>query len=110
MCILSLFDLKYAENFNYAIGAAYEPGSTFKLASLLVALEDEKVDTAQIVDTKNGAFKFYDRIMKDSNYHRGGHGKISIGKAFEVSSNTGMVKIVEKGFKNNPEAFRRRGA
>ena len=66
---------KYAERFNYAIGAAYEPGSTFKLASLLVALEDGMVDTATIVDTQNGAFKFYDRTMKDSNYHRGGHGK-----------------------------------
>jgi len=43
---------KYAENFNYAFGAAYEPGSTFKLASLLVALEDGKVDTSTVVDTK----------------------------------------------------------
>ena len=49
---------KYAENFNYAIGAAYEPGSTFKLASLLVALEDGVVDTSHVVDTKNGALSF----------------------------------------------------
>jgi len=96
---------KYAEKFNYAIGAAYEPGSTFKLASLLVALEDEKVDTAQIVDTKNGAFKFYDRIMKDSNYHRGGHGKISIGKAFEVSSNIGIARTIEDHYKDDPQRF-----
>ena len=96
---------KYAERFNYAIGAAYEPGSTFKLASLLVALEDGKVDTATIVDTKNGAFKFYDRTMKDSNYHRGGHGKISLGKAFVVSSNIGIARTIVDNYKDNPQRF-----
>ena len=96
---------KYAENFNYAIGAAYEPGSTFKLASLLVALEDGVVDTAHVVDTKNGAFKFYDRTMKDSNYHRGGHGKISVGKAFEVSSNIGIARTIVNHYKDDPQRF-----
>ena len=96
---------KYAENFNYAIGAAYEPGSTFKLASLLVALEDGVVDTSQVVDTKNGAFKFYDRTMKDSNYHRGGHGKISVGKAFEVSSNIGIARTIVNHYKDDPQRF-----
>jgi len=96
---------KYAEKFNYAIGAAYEPGSTFKLASLLVALEDGVVDTAQIVDTKNGAFKFYDRTMKDSNYDRGGYGKISVGKAFEVSSNIGIARTIVGNYKDDPQRF-----
>ena len=96
---------KYAENFNYAIGAAYEPGSTFKLASLLVALEDGVVDTSHVVDTKNGAFKFYDRTMKDSNYHRGGHGKISLGKAFEVSSNIGIARTIVNHYKDDPQRF-----
>lgn len=98
-------DGKYAEKFNYAIGAAYEPGSTFKLASLLVALEDGVVDTATIVDTKNGAYKFYDRTMKDSNYHRGGHGKISLGKAFEVSSNIGIARTIVDNYKDDPQRF-----
>ena len=96
---------KYAENYNYAIGAAYEPGSTFKLASLLVALEDGVVDTSHVVDTKNGAFKFYDRTMKDSNYHRGGHGKISVGKAFEVSSNIGIARTIVNHYKDDPQIF-----
>ena len=96
---------KYAENFNYAIGAAYEPGSTFKLASLLIALEDGVVDTSYVVDTKNGAFKFYDRTMKDSNYHRGGHGKISVGKAFEVSSNIGIARTIVNHYKDDPQRF-----
>ena len=96
---------KYAENFNYAIGAAYEPGSTFKLASLLIALEDGVVDTSYVVDTKNGAFKFYDRTMKDSNYHRGGHGKISVGRAFEVSSNIGIARTIVNHYKDDPQRF-----
>ena len=96
---------KYAENFNYAIGAAYEPGSTFKLASLLIALEDGVVDTSYVVDTKNGAFKFYDRTMKDSNYNRGGHGKISVGRAFEVSSNIGIARTIVNHYGDDPQRF-----
>jgi cell division protein FtsI (penicillin-binding protein 3) len=96
---------KYAENFNYAFGAAYEPGSTFKLASLLVALEDGKVDTATIVDTKNGIFQFYDKKMKDSNAHRGGHGKITLGRAFEVSSNIGIARTIVDIYQDKPQEF-----
>jgi len=96
---------KYAENFNYAFGAAYEPGSTFKLASLLVALEDGKIDTSSIVDTKNGIYKFYDRKMRDSNAHRGGHGKISIARAFEVSSNIGIARTIVDIYEDKPQEF-----
>ena len=96
---------KYAENFNFAFGVAYEPGSTFKLASLLVALEDGKIDTSSIVDTKNGVFEFYDRKMRDSNAHRGGHGKISIARAFEVSSNIGIARTIVDLYEDKPQEF-----
>ncbi len=96
---------KYAENYNHAIGSAYEPGSTFKLASLLVALEENKIDTSTVVDTKNGAFKFYDRTMKDSNYNKGGYGKISVGKAFELSSNIGIARTIVDHYKDAPQQF-----
>lgn len=96
---------KYAENFNFAFGAAYEPGSTFKLASLLVALEDGKIDTSSIVDTKNGVFEFYDQKMRDSNAHRGGHGKISIARAFEVSSNIGIARTIVDLYEDKPQEF-----
>ena len=96
---------KYAENFNFAFGAAYEPGSTFKLASLLVALEDGNIDTSSIVDTKNGVFEFYDRKMRDSNAHRGGHGKISIARAFEVSSNIGIARTIVDLYEDKPQEF-----
>lgn len=96
---------KYAENYNHAIGSSYEPGSTFKLASLLVALEENKVDTSTVVDTKNGVFKFYDRIMKDSNHHKGGYGRISVGKAFELSSNIGIARTIVDHYKDSPQEF-----
>lgn len=54
------------DNFNFAIGAATEPGSTFKLASLMAALEDGLISLTDKVDTKDGTYKFYDAVMRDS--------------------------------------------
>lgn len=94
---------KYYERLNYALGESHEPGSTFKLMALAVALEDEKIDTTTIVDTKNGVLSFYGKKVRDSK--DGGYGKISVAKAFEVSSNTGIVSAIDQAYKNEPEAF-----
>ncbi len=96
-------DGKYYEKRNYAIWQAQEPGSTFKLMSIVAALEDRVVDTATIFDSEGGTVRYYDRIVRDS--HRGGYGKISAARAFEVSSNTVFSKIITEGYKDNPEAF-----
>ena len=42
----------YKEQFNYAIAGNQDPGSTFKLASYMALLEDEKVDTNTLVATR----------------------------------------------------------
>lgn len=89
--------------FNYAIGEAVEPGSTFKLASIIAALEDGKVRLTDTVDTGNGAYGYYDRIMRDS--HHGGFGKITVREAFEKSSNIGISKIIFDNYKDNPRRF-----
>lgn len=95
---------KYYERLNYAIGESHEPGSTFKLMTLIAALEDKVIDTNDIVDTENGVLTFYKRYkVRDSN--RKGYGKITASKAFEVSSNTGVVKIIDSFYKKNPEKF-----
>ncbi|SHJ12092.1 cell division protein FtsI (penicillin-binding protein 3) [Mesonia phycicola] len=96
-------DGKYYEKRNYAVWESHEPGSTFKLMAMVAALEDRVVDTADVVDTEGGAIKYYDRIVRDS--HKGGYGKISVAKAFEVSSNTAFSKFIYEGYKDNPEAF-----
>ena len=94
---------KYYEKLNYAIGESHEPGSTFKLMAMVAALEDKVVDTSDVIDTRNGVLSFYGRKVKDSK--KGGYGKISAAKAFEVSSNTGLVQIINNGYEKNPEKF-----
>ena len=93
----------YAEEFNYAIGKAVEPGSTFKLVSLMAALEDRKVDITDSVDIGNGVTYYYDKKVTDSESHS--KGVISVKHAFEISSNVGISKIITKSYKNKERAF-----
>lgn len=94
---------KYYEKLNYAVGESHEPGSTFKLMALVAALEDNAVDTNDIVDTEDGSIKFYDRTVYDS--RRGGYGRISIAEAFVLSSNTAFARFVTENYEDNPEKF-----
>ena len=94
---------KYYERLNYAIGESHEPGSTFKLMSMVVALEDKVIDTNTVIDTEKGTYKVYNRTVRDSKH--GGYGKITAAKAFEVSSNTAFAKIINNNYKENPEKF-----
>ncbi|MCF4102340.1 transpeptidase family protein [Gillisia sp. M10.2A] len=96
-------DGTYYEKLNYAVGETHEPGSTFKLMALVVALEDKVVDTSTVVDTENGIFKVKGYRVRDS--HRGGYGKISAARAFEVSSNVGLVKLIYENYKDKPQKF-----
>ncbi|KZE83115.1 penicillin-binding protein [Myroides marinus] len=93
----------YYETINYAVGERHEPGSTFKLASLLALLEKKKSDTARIYDTNDGVVKFYNARVRDSKW--GGYGKISLARGIEVSSNTVITQAVNEGFKDKPSEF-----
>lgn len=93
----------YYERLNYAVGESHEPGSTFKLMSLVAALEDKVIDTSTVVDTEKGRWKLYDRVVRDSKW--GGYGKISVSDAFAVSSNTAFAKIIHENYKDRPEKF-----
>eukprot|EP01090_Pellita_catalonica_P015945 TRINITY_DN442_c0_g1_i4.p1 TRINITY_DN442_c0_g1~~TRINITY_DN442_c0_g1_i4.p1 ORF type:complete len:477 (-),score=86.04 TRINITY_DN442_c0_g1_i4:2930-4360(-) len=94
---------RYYEKRNYAVWESHEPGSTFKLASLMVALEDKVVDTSTVVDCEKGRIYINNRKVEDSK--RGGYGKISLGRVFEVSSNVGIVKTIQKYYDKNPKKF-----
>lgn len=96
-------DGKYEEKFNYAIGESSEPGSTFKLASVIAALDEGLISLNDTVDTQGGAVKFANRTMRDS--HKGGYGRISIARAFELSSNVGISKVIHKAFKEHPQLY-----
>ncbi|MSP65276.1 MAG: penicillin-binding protein [Flavobacteriaceae bacterium] len=96
-------DSNYTELRNYAVWERTEPGSTFKFAALLAALEDGVVDTATKVDTDGGVYMVYGKKVNDS--HKGGYGVISLGRALEVSSNTGVVKAIYPKYAANPQEF-----
>ncbi len=91
----------YKETFNYAIAQSAEPGSTFKLASYLVAIEDGKFGLNDIVNTEGGQFKVYNHTIKDHE----NEGIIPMKVAFEKSSNVAIVKQIYKHYKDNPDAF-----
>jgi cell division protein FtsI (penicillin-binding protein 3) len=94
----------YAETFNYAIGEGTEPGSTFKLASIMAAIEDGYTDLDEIVDTEGGRKTYAGGyVMKDS--HDGGYGKITVKQVFERSSNVGTSNIIMKYYKKQPQKF-----
>lgn len=96
-------DSTYTEGLNHAIAEATEPGSTFKLASLLVGIEDGLIDPLDTVNTNGGKVKFRDRWMHDS--HEGGYGRITVERALEVSSNTGISLAVTKAYGDKPKQF-----
>ena len=93
----------YYEKRNYAVWESHEPGSTFKLASFMVALDDNVIDTSTIVDTGNGILMIHGKKIEDS--HKGGYGKISAARVFEVSSNVGIVKLIREHYDHRPEKF-----
>jgi cell division protein FtsI (penicillin-binding protein 3) len=96
-------DGTYYETTNYAVAESHEPGSTFKLVDLMAILEDKVADTSTIYDTNGGEIRYSGKAVRDS--HKGGYGKISLARGFELSSNTVMVQAVYENYKNNPSKF-----
>ena len=96
-------DSTYFETTNYAIAESHEPGSTFKLVDMIALLDDNKIDTSKVYDSKGGIIDYRGNKVRDS--HEGGYGKISLARGFEVSSNTIMVQAVYENYKNNPQQF-----
>jgi len=92
---------KYYEKRNYAVWESHEPGSTFKLMAMMVALEDKVIDTSTIIDAGNGSKRFYGRSINDTR----GYGKISAGTAFEKSSNVGLATIIDEHYSKQPKKF-----
>jgi cell division protein FtsI (penicillin-binding protein 3) len=93
----------YSEAYNYAIGESAEPGSTFKIASLIALLEDGYIHLDDIVNTGNGKLKIRDHLLTDSDEK--GHGKITVKQVFELSSNIGVAKLVMKYYTGKEESF-----
>jgi cell division protein FtsI (penicillin-binding protein 3) len=93
----------YYEAENYAVAESHEPGSTFKVLDLITLLEDKLADTSSVYDSNGGEIIIHRRRVRDS--QKGGYGKISLAKGFEVSSNTVLVQAVYNAYKSNPQQF-----
>jgi cell division protein FtsI (penicillin-binding protein 3) len=84
------------ETYNYAIGSATEPGSTFKLATMMALLETGRINLSDTIEIDEGKAQFYKDVMQDAHPHD--LDSITIQEAFEMSSNVGMAKLVQKYF------------
>ncbi len=100
-------DGTYGETYNFALGHAgcSEPGSTFKLMSLMVTMDHGYVDTCDVFDTGNGVWEVAGQKIYDSDYWHGGHGKISMKRIFELSSNVGTAKIITRFYTGKEKEF-----
>jgi cell division protein FtsI (penicillin-binding protein 3) len=95
-------DGNYIEDLNYGIGKRTEPGSIFKLATLLSLLEDKYVDINSLVDCEGGAKIFYGLRIKDSHL---GTGTITVKDAFARSSNVAFAKLADQYYHEQPSKF-----
>lgn len=96
-------DGEHYEHYNYAIGESTVPGSTIKLASYLVALEDGIIDINDSIDTGNGIYKIYDERVEDTK--KGGYGMLSVKQAFAYSSNVAIVKTIHENYSADPQKY-----
>ena len=98
-------DGRYVEAVNSAISYRCEPGSVFKVASFLVALDDGVVDTSYVIHTGSGVREMHKRWMKDHNWRRGGYGDINVARSLEVSSNIGVSHVIDQFYGKEPERY-----
>ena len=96
---------RYIEAVNSAISYRCEPGSVFKTAIFLVALDDGVVDTTYHIETGSGVYHMHGRDMKDHNWRNGGYHYISLPRALEVSSNIGVSRVIDEHYGTNPERY-----
>jgi cell division protein FtsI (penicillin-binding protein 3) len=95
----------WGETMNYAVSDLSEPGSTFKVVSMMVALEDGVVHPDDPVDTGNGVAMIAGQEMRDHNANRGGYGMITASKSIRYSSNIGVAKLIQAAYGNNPAKY-----
>ena len=89
----------FYETENFAINESVEPGSTFKLASLIAILEEGRLDTGDLVPT--GQMRVGGRTLRDVRPE--GRGEVTLKHAFEISSNVGIAWAARQTFSGRNE-------
>ena len=96
----------YYETKNNALTDILEPGSTFKTASLLVALDDKKISINDSVDANRGLYRFGTATMKDHNWNKASaYGMLSVPQVLMYSSNVGTARLINDNYGKEPEKF-----
>lgn len=95
-------DGSYWEDFNYAMTPT-EPGSTFKVATMLSILEDKKYNLNSIINLEGGKWNINGRTVYDAEEHV--QSIVTVKRAFELSSNVGMAKLAYSSYASNPMQF-----
>ncbi|QTV06240.1 transpeptidase family protein [Faecalibacter bovis] len=94
-------DGTYVDDYNYAVGEAAEPGSTFKAVSMLVGMDDGYFDKNTVVETGGGSYKLYNRRITDSHPN----GRLTVDGVIKKSSNIGTAKLINQHYNSQPEQF-----
>ncbi len=93
---------EYAEVENHALSKRMEPGSTFKLASLLALVDDAGKELDLTYDTGNGA-----RVPVGNTQVQDSHASppLNMKDAVAQSSNVYFAKAIYEAYKDNPERY-----
>lgn len=98
-------DGEYYEMKNSLVSDLMEPGSTFKTGSIMVAMEDGKINKNTRIDTGNGLWPMYGRTMRDHNWTKGGYGMLNVTRVLMKSSNIGVSRLIDGAYHDSPDRF-----
>lgn len=98
-------DGNYYEMKNNAVSDLWEPGSTFKTASIMVGLDDGTIRKDDKIDTGNGIYMMYGRPMKDHNWRKGGYQTLSVTQVLGYSSNIGVSRLIDRAYHDDPDRY-----
>ncbi len=98
------------EIYNYAIGRSGDPGSVFKLATVMTLLEDGKIKSLEEkVPTYKGKWEYQagkkTRVFRDEYLEKWPESTISIIDAFKISSNNAFRLLACRHYEDNPKHF-----
>ena len=94
-----------SEIYNYAIGRKGDPGSVFKLATLMTLLENKNVTLRTMLETHKGKWEYNGTTFTDEYLQKWPSNTISVIDAFKISSNNAFRELACKYYDKNPKAF-----
>lgn len=100
-------DGNLGETYNYAIGRAGDPGSVFKLTTLMTLLEDGKVTLDTEVPTFRGRWEWKGERLPADPYLRDKGEYITVADGLKISSNHVFRYLACENYGESPESQKR---